>query len=336
MKKRITWNMGLALAVFVLSAACRHRDGEGFVTALLPADSLTAAHLSGYTSWARCGDKVVTYSLPSDPSFSAYRLPDFEYLYSFDVLTPRPGRYYAAGIFPAGAEARELSVIGLSERTLYRLKVGEDSARVVQRYPGAEKVVYVNGTMVSDSLAIVGTMNFLEKSHRVTLLDVRQWDTLGRIESKTLLDAAFNAVNYPVFAVSQNGVALVYKSYKRIEYYRQTPDGTLEFVKAVGGQYDRDDVARMKADAAPLDGPVDVAWDERYLYLLENAVNRNGKIQASRIEMFDWQGRGRYRLRLERPATKILPDARRGKLYALRPNLDSSRVYVYDIRAFAD
>lgn len=84
-----------------------------------------------------------------------------------------------------------------------------------------------------------------------------------------------------------------------------------------------------------MDGPVDVAWGENQLYLLENAVNERGELLASRVEVFDWEGNGRYRLRLERPATKILVDEAGGRLYAIRPALDSSRVYRYDLGRFA-
>ena len=128
---------------------------------------------------------------------------------------------------------------------------------------------------------------------------------------------------------------LAYKHYKRLEYYALSPEGRLDFVRAVGKDYDRKDVARMKEKRTPMDGPVDVAWGENHLYLLENAVNERGELLASRVEVFDWEGNGLYRLRLERPAVKILVDEAGERLYAIRPALDSSRVYRYDLGRFA-
>ena len=334
--KKTFWTMWLLVAAGVGFVACRGGDAEGFETADLPADSLTVEGFSGYTSWMRQGDKVVVYTLPGDTNFSVYRLPEFEPLYDFAVEPRKPGSFfYAAGLFPDGVQDSVLYVFSLQERFLSRVLLGKDTARVEERFPGAPKVVYANGILLADTLVLAGTMNFLEKSHSITLLDPRGWDTLQSLDSKTILDERFNAVNYPFFAFSKGRLVLAYKNYKRLEYYALSPEGRLDFVRAVGKDYDRRDVAEMKEKRTPMDGPVDVAWGENHLYLLENAVNKRGELLASRVEVFDWEGNGLYRLHLERPATKLLVDEAGERLYAIRPALDSSRVYRYDLGRFA-
>lgn len=76
---------------------------------------------------------------------------------------------------------------------------------------------------------------------------------------------------------------------------------------------------------------MDTDYGDRYIYLLENAVVA-GKIVASRIEVFDWEGNGLYRLQLDRPANKILADERSGQIYAVNTTLDKDRLYLYDIK----
>lgn len=319
--KKTFWTMWLLVAAGVGFVACRGGDAEGFETADLPADSLTVEGFSGYTSWMRQGDKVVVYTLPAIPIFRCtvcrssslcttlrWNLANRAVSFTRPVVPGRGAgqrvvRVQPAGAFPfAGAPGGGYgSGGGAFPRSS---EGGLCQWDPTGRYVGAGRNDEFSGKIALDHIA-----------------RSRGWDTLQRLDSKTILDERFNAVNYPFFAFSKGRLVLAYKNYKRLEYYALSPEGRLDFVRAVGKDYDRSEVAEMKKKRTPMDGPVDVAWGENQLYLLENAVNERGELLASRVEVFDWEGNGRYRLRLERPATKILVDEAGGAALCDRPGV---------------
>ena len=322
------------LVVSVLScllfAGCGNTDRDGFVQMALETDSLTVASVQ-MSDWVRVGDKAAIYSREADTNYTVYRLPVFDSLYSFNAEENKKLGLSTTGILPAAKDNGDLYVLDFVSRSLSCFQLGEDSVRLHACYDNAPKLVYVNGIVVSDTLVLLGTMNFLEKSYRLSLMDLRDWSTVQELECKTFVDEGYNPVNYPVLAANGNDLALVYKDYKRIEYYSLSTEGRLSFEKAVGKDYDRAGVEALKKAVTALDGPVAVAGGKKYLYLLENAVDIKGEILGSRVEVFDWKGNGLYRLRLHRPATRLMVDEATGKIYTFNELKEDGKIYVYDM-----
>lgn len=327
--------LGMSILSCLFLAGCRHTDRDGFVQMKLEADSLMVT--SGQMSdWARAGDKAVVYSREADTNFAVYRLPALDSLYSFSAEENKKLGLSTTGIMPAAGDNEDLYVLDFVGRTLSCFQLGEDSTRLQACYADAPKLVYVNGMVVSDTLVLLGTMNFLEKSFRLSLMDPRTWKIVQELDCKTFLDEGYNPVNYPLLAGNGKNVALVYRDYKRIEYYSWSPEGRLLFEKAVGKDYDRTSVEALKKAATDIDGPLVVSGGKKYLYLLENAVDLKGEILGSRVEVFDWEGNGLYRLRLSRPVTRLMVDEADGKLYTFNELKNAGKIYVYDINSILE
>ena len=330
MKKSI-----LPVLVCLFFAGCGHTDKEGFVSIKLEADSLTVAP-GQMNDWTRTGDKAVVYTREADTNFTVYSLPGFDSLYTFNAEENKKMGLSTTGILPATVGNADLYVLNFVNREVSCFRPEADSVRFLAHYDDAPKLVYVNGLAVSDTLILLGTMNFLEKSYRLFLMDPRNWEIVQELECKTFVDKGYNPINYPIPVGSGNDLALVYKDYKRIEYYSLSPQGQLSFKKAVGKEYDRTGVEALKNAAADHDGPIAVSGGKKYLYLLENAVNLMGEILGSRVEVFDWEGNGLYRLRLHRPATRLMVDEANGKIYTFNELESGGKIYVYDISSILE
>ncbi len=333
MKKSI-FLLGVSIAACLFFAKCGHTDRDGFTQMKLEADSLAAAPVQ-MSDWARAGDKVVVYSRKADTNYTVYRLPAFDSLYSFKAEHEKENGS-TTGIVPGIAGQKNLYVLDFVGRNLSCFQLEADSARMLAFYGDAPELVYVNGMSVSDTLVLLGTMNFLEKSFRLSLMDLHAWQAVQELDCKTFVNDMYNPVNYPLLAGNRDNVALVYKDYKRIEYYSLSPEGHLSFRRAIGKEYDRKGVEALKKAATDLDGPVAVGSGEKYLYLLENAVDFKGEIIGSRIEVFDWEGAGLYRIRLSRPATRLLADEANGKIYTFNELGGNGKIYVYDISSILE
>ena len=83
----------LCLPALILSS-CRSGQGhvkEGFASAeLLAPDSIAIGQILQPTAWKNSGDKAVLLSQKTDSAFFVYRLPPFEYLYSFGATGEGP------------------------------------------------------------------------------------------------------------------------------------------------------------------------------------------------------------------------------------------------------
>lgn len=328
MKKSVF--LGVSMVACLFFAKCGHTDRDGFVQMKPGVDSLTVASAQ-MSDWTRAGDKAVVYSRQADTNFTVYSLPGFDSLYSFNAEYDKENGSSTTGIVPGVAGQKNLYVLDFLGRNLSCFQLEADSARMLAFYEDAPELVYVNGMAVSDTLVLLGTMNFLEKSFRLSLMDLHGWQTVQELDSKTFVNNMYNPVNYPLLAGNRDNVALVYKDYKRIEYYSLSSEGRLSFRKAVGKEYDKEGVEALKKAATDLDGPVAVGSGEKYLYLLENAVDFKGEIIGSRVEVFDWQGNGLYRLQFYRPATRLMVDEANGKIYTFNELENGGKIYVYDI-----
>ena len=320
--------LGMSVLSCLFFAGCGHTDREGFVSIALEADSLMTAPTQ-ISAWAKVGDKAIVYSREADTNFTVYRLPGFDNLYSFNAEENKKLGLSTTGILPVVEGDENLYVLNFVENTLSCFVPEGDSVRMQAHYDGVPKLVYMNGLAVSDTLMLMGTMNFLEKSYRLLLMDPRTWETVQELDCKTFLSPDYMPVNYPHLAGNGDNLALVYKDYKRIEYYSLSPEGHLSFEKEIGKKYDWEGVEALKKSATDLDGPEAVAGGVKYL--LENAVDIKGEILGSRVEVFDWQGNGLYRLRLSRPVTRLMVDEEDGKMYTFNGLKDTGKIYVYDI-----
>lgn len=333
MKKSVFLGMSIVACLFF--AKCGHADRDGFMQMKLEADSL-AVTPQQISDWTRIGNKAVVYSRKADMNYTVYLLPAFDSLYSFNSEPEKENGLSTTGIVPGIAGQKNLYVLDFVGRNLSCFQLEADSARMLAFYRDAPELVYVNGMAVSDTLILLGTMNFLEKSFRLSLMDLHAWQTVQELDCKTFVNDMYSPVNYPLLAGNRDNVALVYKDYKRIEYYSLSREGRLSFRKAIGKEYDREGVAALKKKATNLDGPVAVGSGEKYLYLLENAVDFKGEIIGSRIEVFDWEGAGLYRIRLARPATRLMVDETDGKIYTFNEVEKAGRIYVYDINSILE
>lgn len=322
----------LILVAFAAAfTACRRTDKEGFVRVKLQADSLTVAQDVKTFQWTLCGDRAVVCPTDSLQRFSVFAVPGWEPIDTFRLRQDDPPRFQAAGLFDTPASDTSLCVFDMGASRFSRFSVEKDGARLVADYAPLPKKVYVNALALSDSVLLAGNMDYLEKSYFVSVIDPRSGEKQQDVPCQTFLDDMFQPVNYPYLAVSGDRVAFIYRNYRRIEYFQLRPDGRLAFVRSAGSEYDLAGAKALKKALTPLDGPVDTDYGDRYIYLLENAVVA-GKIVASRIEVFDWEGNGLYRLQLDRPANKILADERSGQIYAVNTTLDKDRLYLYDIK----
>ena len=83
----------LCLPALILSS-CRSGQGhvkESFASAeLLAPDSIAIEQILQPMAWKTSGDKAVLLSMKTDSAFFVYRLPAFEYLYSFGAKGEGP------------------------------------------------------------------------------------------------------------------------------------------------------------------------------------------------------------------------------------------------------
>ena len=313
-------------------------------TQLLQADSIRIEQILSPRTWTVAGDRAIVASLSQDSVLYAYRLPDFEYLYSGlragggpDELSNIYGsflRSYPDGTFVLEDYGRRNMILHAADKDFALLRTAStrqkdardggpvpgDSVYAAVDYPPCEQGSAPGRLLLQDfygrTLDSAACRSFV-----TTLTHEGERFSMG--------------MNWPNFAYAGQTLALVYYETGRVEFY-DLSRGKLSLEKATGDSTPVEelmeaDLTRRSFQGVKYDA---IVSDGKYFYVLANAYRYTGPQPdpsnirfTSCILVYSRQGTPLRKYALDHPASDIL--AYRDVIYAYNRWKDFEQVYVY-------
>lgn len=350
MKKDFLIGLGAALAGMLGAACGRQSSGTALShpPIVLIADSITIGQIFIPWDWAVSRDRAVVQSAGTDSVFYVYSLPDFRFLYTWGSWGEGPDEFMGVSLANASYGDTGEIVLYDSRRKSFRTfgvtdgpweqtdSVPLPSVRasfnllraLPHRFVGEQRIDWEKQTEYLYVCAPGAQGGLTDSLALKTWLESRQSSNGGGI-------IAFRRWNPAEIVVRGDKIAVMYRNFSHIDFYRLSPQGRLSFLSGTGEPIPDDALSQVKEMQT---GFMAFSSTEKHLYALrvtsdplENETSRPS-IGETRLYAYDWTGRLARVYALDHPATDILVTADGKYLYTHNVTEDFDRVYRYALR----
>lgn len=348
--KRLAF-FSFVVALF-MAASCQNSGDKNTVAdfsepqPLALSDSIAIDEILTPSLWRISGDKVVILSPKTEDQFFVYRLPGFEYLYSFGPKGEGPDDFNMPWIDSYDIRTAPLSIRDKRFRKAYLYDIGETQAKKISTREDPDDA----------PLRIHDSLFFKIKTQRRTQPDDPYIEHLVTIDGNsqtidsvqaltytcqapvTLPDGrtlSLNMIyNHPLITYRDGRLFVRHTDMSLTDLYDITPDGKLHFVRSVGDpkvyeQIQGQDLEKLteRETVSFLQG------SEKYVYVVMHTVKKQDNkriLSTPRIEVYDWEGTPVKAFAIDRDFSRILVDEAHGKIFCFDSSLDFEQVFVYD------
>lgn len=348
--KRLAF-FSFVVALF-MAASCQNSSDKNTVAdfsepeLLTLSDSIAIDEILSPNGWQITDDKVVILSPKTEDQFFVYRLPEFEYLYSFGPKGEGPDDFGFPLLDSYDSRQTPLPIHDLRARKTYLYDIGDTQAEKTGAYDNPitaplhmydslffrikmQPHTHPDDPLVQHLVTFNGQGHILDSVQALTF-SCKTSITLpgGRTVMGQML------LNHPLATYRDGRLFVRHNAIPRTDLYDITPDGKMRLVRSLGDLSTYEQIQDIGLEKLPERDVVSkLHGSEKYVYAFIFTVkDQTGdrQIVNPRIEVYDWEGAPVKAFTLDRYFSSTLIDEAHGKIFCFDPSLDFEQVFVYD------
>lgn len=349
--KRTAFLLPLLCLPALFFSSCRSGQGdasEDFASAeLLAPDSIAIGQILQPMAWKISEDKAVLLSQKTDSAFFVYRLPAFEYLYSFGAKGEGPDDFSYPFLRTESADEQEFSALDLMKniRHFYTLgdtaacKTGSDTfgERLYNvLFPVNDSVFLQQNSDISGDYLLSYYCTVTPEGETIdSIIPLSHTKSFRIARSKETIGIHGTIYNSPRLAYRNGRLAIFYSDLRRTDLFDITPQGRFVLCSSTGDASTREQINAMDLENLEKGYTVcAIQGTPDHIYLLCADFRKDPelgrKILHSYVEVYDWEGRPVKKFDLGRPFDRFLVVPRYGKIFCYLSDEDFKQVFSYD------
>lgn len=281
----------------------------------LTADSIWREELFRIEEWVTTDSMMLIRSSNKYPVFYTYSLPEMKLIESFGYLGRGPGEYLRPHIGRDGSG--NVLLYDNANRKLQTLRISKDGHKV-------EDKGQLNGKELFNALGYIDGELFYGKVENPNYINLNIYNlhSSGEMQISSSCEVVTSETGESGeldFVVAANGrdLAIAYIHKKQMEYYKIRDNNQIEKLRVYGNGRDlQPDIFYYTT----------ITSNSNYFYALCQEFEHGNLYGRSSVELFDKEGNGVIKIRLDRIINNITADETGRVFYAISPFSDD---YIY-------
>lgn len=340
----------LSIISILLFSACGTSKTEentfAHPMALDAPDSIAIKQIIAPLVWRTIDNKAVVFSQKTDSVFFVYRLPDFEYLYSFGAKGEGPDDFSYPYLRTQNVSTSPFYLDDLNKRRRHIYRIGDREAQKTGERKSEQYNIFF---YINDSVTFQVNSDYageyLKNYYRTTTEDGVTIDSLIPLTYYKSFKVSHDGggigitgryYNEPQFVYNDGRLVILYGDVRRTDIYDILPDGHIVLKKSIGDPSTSEQINAMDLENVE-NGETfyGIQGTENRIYVLTGDFRKEEKgrkLLRSYVEVYDWDGNPVKKFDLARAFNRFLVDEPHGKIFCYDSAQDFDQVFVYDYK----
>ena len=310
-------------------------------------DSIAIDQILAPLIWRTVEDKVVILSQKTDSAFFVYRLPGFEYLYSFGAKGEGPDDFSYPYLRTQDVSTLPFYLEDLNKGNRYTYLISDRGAKKTGERKGKlyNVLFYVNDSVTFQSNSDYSG-EYLKSYCRTITKNEATIDSLIPLSYyKSFKVSHFDGggigisgryYNSPQFVYNNGRLVMLYGDVRHTDVYDVSPEGKITLKQSFGDPSTSEQINAMDLENTQSgESYYGIQGTEKHIYVLSGDYRKEEEVRKllkSYVEVYDWDGNPVKKFDLGRAFNRFLVDEPHGKLFCYDSSQDFEQVFVYDYK----
>ncbi len=310
-------------------------------------DSIAINQILAPLIWRTVEDKVVILSQKTDSAFFVYRLPGFEYLYSFGAKGEGPDDFSYPYLRTQDVSTLPFYLEDLNKGNRYTYLISDRGAKKTGERKGKlyNVLFYVNDSVTFQSNSDYSG-EYLKSYCRTITKNEATIDSLIPLSYyKSFKVSHFDGggigisgryYNDPQFVYNNGRLVILYGDVRRTDVYDISADGKITLKQSFGDSSTSEQINAMNLENTQSgESYYGIQGTEKHIYVLSGDYRKEEegrKLLKSYVEVYDWDGNPVKKFDLGGAFNRFLVDEPHGKIFCYDSSQDFEQVFVYDYK----